>query len=377
MYYIIFWITYILLSTKVFAFDYGHQNLRTLAFKDLLYYNSPELKPELIDTILTSVSCAEKRGTEYNKIVTVIDYSIPANQKRLWVFDLIHNKLLLHTYVSHGIKSGFLYTNNFSNTFDSKSSSIGMFITKDAYYGREGISLKLHGLERDFNDNAANRFIVMHGGWYVNSMFAERYGRIGRSWGCPAVPKEEVKNLINTIKNGSLLLVYYPDPNWLLESKFLSCEDFSKPKNLDNIMLDNAGIEDEIFDPILYVDLNNNNKYEETDPVIVINAEYYMQKLNSKAPLIRMLRRRIDNAEYVVLTKAELAKIAFEDFNLLYFIVPNIKLVHGYYETEMRPLKLGDIKNININANSANIIFQNGKYLNIYNNNKFIRWIGL
>ena len=105
-------------------------------------------------------------------------------------------KLLFHTYVSHGITSGTLLTNYFSNKYNSKASSIGVYKTEKAYYGREGLSLRLDGLDRSFNDNASNRSVVMHGGWYVDEHFIKKYGRPGRSWGCPALPLNFINPLL-------------------------------------------------------------------------------------------------------------------------------------------------------------------------------------
>ena len=137
----------------------------------MLNQNNVGLQTAVIDKVLTILECTQARHIEHTPILTVIDYSLPANTKRLWVFNLNEKKLLFHTYVSHGIKSGALSSNFFSNKYDSKTSSIGVYTTDKAYYGREGLSLKLNGLEEGFNDHAYNRSLVMHGGWYFDEEF--------------------------------------------------------------------------------------------------------------------------------------------------------------------------------------------------------------
>jgi hypothetical protein len=158
------------------------------------------LRAPVIDKVMQSLDCADKYGVEHTPIVTVIDYALPSNQKRFWVFDLKKKKVLFHTYVSHGIKSGLLRSEYFSNKHNSKASSIGVFKTKQSYYGRHGLAMRLKGLEPHINDYAEGRSIVMHGGWYMEEPFIKKYGRPGRSWGCPAIPKSITKHLINTIK---------------------------------------------------------------------------------------------------------------------------------------------------------------------------------
>src|SRR3990167_1660194 len=133
----------------------------------MLHAQIPALNTNKIEVIMRALKCANKNDIKHNPILTLIDYSLPSNKKRLWVFDLSENKLLFHTYISHGINSGTLLSTYFSNKFNSKASSIGVFNTEKAYRGRHGTSLKLYGLDQKFNDNAYNRFIVMHGAWYV------------------------------------------------------------------------------------------------------------------------------------------------------------------------------------------------------------------
>jgi hypothetical protein len=165
---------------------------------------------------------ARKNGLNNKQLLTVIDYSKPSTEKRLWVFDLKNNKTLFHTWVSHGKNSGGVSASSFSNKPGSLKSSIGVFLTDQTYNGGNGYSLRLRGLEHGINDNAYRRNVVIHGAWYVGSNSLLKYGQIGRSWGCPAVSKNTAKPLIDAIKQKTLVIAYYPDPTWLKKSTFLT-----------------------------------------------------------------------------------------------------------------------------------------------------------
>jgi len=151
-------------------------------------------------------------------ILTLIDFSKSANQKRLWIIDLKNNKVLKHTLVAHGRNTGEEYAGKFSNTPESNQSSLGFYVTGATYIGKHGTSLKLHGLEKGINDNAEKRAIVMHAAEYVSESFIKRVGRLGRSQGCPAVPVEEHKEIIKTLANGTCLFIYYPDLTYFQNS---------------------------------------------------------------------------------------------------------------------------------------------------------------
>ncbi len=178
----------------------------------MLTKQAPNLNPAVSEKVAATLQCAEKLHLAHSNMLAIIDYSRPSNEKRLWVFDMRARTLLYQTYVSHGIKSGSLQTDFFSNVNNSKASSLGVFKTEKPYYGRDGLSLRLEGLDVGFNNNAYNRYIVMHGGWYVNEDFIKKYGRAGRSWGCPAVPVSMTKSIIDSIKNNALLVVYGNPP---------------------------------------------------------------------------------------------------------------------------------------------------------------------
>jgi hypothetical protein len=155
-------------------------------------------------------------------LLTVIDYSLPSTQKRLWIIDLAQQKILLHTVVAHGRNSGALRAEKFSNRPESYQSSLGFFQTGEAYQGKHGYSLRLDGLEVGINDQARARAIVIHGADYAKETVAATAGRLGRSLGCPAVPPDLSTPLIKLIKEGSLLFIYGKDPNYLRMSKFWS-----------------------------------------------------------------------------------------------------------------------------------------------------------
>lgn len=182
---------------------------------------APSLNRKVLKLALTAYMHANAQGIGSKQIFTVIDYSLPSNARRLWVFNLANNRLLFHTLVSHGKNSGWRYARRFSNRPGSRETSPGLYITKNTYYGHEGYSLRLIGLSKGFNNNAFRRDIVFHGAWYVSEYYAHDWDRIGRSWGCFAVPENEVRPIINTIKDGSLIFAYAPDRKWRDDSPFL------------------------------------------------------------------------------------------------------------------------------------------------------------
>ena len=148
--------------------------------------------------------------TPKDSLLTIIDYSKPSSEKRLYIIDLKNKKLLAHTLVAHGQNSGVLYAQKFSNRPQSHQSSLGMYLTSNTYKGKHGYSLRLNGLEKGLNDKARERAIVIHGASYVNKNFINVNGRIGRSFGCPALPMASNNKIIDIIKEGSFLYIYHP-----------------------------------------------------------------------------------------------------------------------------------------------------------------------
>lgn len=141
-------------------------------------------------------------------ILTIVDFSLPSTEKRMFVLDLDKKAVLLESYVAHGKNTGDLYAKSFSNKSNSNKSSVGLFLTEGSYNGRNGYSLRLNGLEKGVNDNAKKRNIVVHGADYANPKFIKTSGRLGRSLGCFAVPESVNAEIINTIKGKSILYVY-------------------------------------------------------------------------------------------------------------------------------------------------------------------------
>jgi hypothetical protein len=154
-------------------------------------------------------------------VLTVIDYTRPSNEPRLFVIDVRRSRVRFAELVAHGRDSGGNAAERFSNAEGSHMSSLGVFRAADAYRGEHGLSLHLDGLEPGFNDHARDRAIVIHGARYVSAEAVAALGRLGRSWGCPAVRPSFAKRLIDTIKDGSLIVAYYPDADWLSRSAFL------------------------------------------------------------------------------------------------------------------------------------------------------------
>lgn len=206
-------------SIPSFAFMRTGNDLNTKLIH--LSNKAPKLDKKVLKLALTAYTNANKRGAVKKPVLTVIDYSLPSNKQRMWVFDVRKERLLYNTYVAHGKNSGNNLAHHFSNKESSKESSLGTYITKGTYIGHKGYSLNIQGLDKGYNDNAYNRRVVIHGAWYVEPDFIKRAGRAGLSWGCPAVAATLAKPLINTIKNGSVIFAYFPDKKFLSHSGYL------------------------------------------------------------------------------------------------------------------------------------------------------------
>jgi len=194
---------------------------------------APAANPKVISLAARAAECALKQGMlDGFRHLAVIDYSLPSTQPRLWVFDVSQGRLLYQELVAHGRNTGERVAERFSNVEGSKMSSLGLYQAAETYYGSNGYSLRLRGLDAGFNDNALARAIVMHGAPYVSQAIAASLGRLGRSWGCPAVRQEVARGVIDTLKGGALLFAYYPDSKWLKESPLLSCG----PQRPDQVM---------------------------------------------------------------------------------------------------------------------------------------------
>lgn len=177
--------------------------------------------PNVLRLAKRAYGCGKSRAYFDEPLLTVIDYSLPSTARRLWVLDLASGEVLFHELVAHGRGSGGNFAVAFSNVEGSKQSSLGLFRTGETYEGRHGYSLRLVGLEPGVNDRAAARAIVIHGADYVTPKFAVQNGRLGRSWGCPALDPRVSRQVIDTIKGGTAVFAYYPDDAWLSASTLL------------------------------------------------------------------------------------------------------------------------------------------------------------
>jgi hypothetical protein len=194
------------------------------AIDERLRVAAPDLSPAVLSLALDAVSCAKEsgHGLEASR-VAVIDYSRPSLEARLWVLDLETGELLFRDHVAHGRGTGENDARDFSNRPGSLQSSLGLFLTDDPYVGQNGYSLRMDGLEEGVNDLARERAIVMHGAPYVDPAAGRRQGRLGRSWGCPAVRLDVARPIIDALAEGQFVFAYYPDREWLRSSRFLSC----------------------------------------------------------------------------------------------------------------------------------------------------------
>jgi hypothetical protein len=155
-------------------------------------------------------------------ILSICDLSQSSRNKRMYILDLEQKTVLINTYVAHGRNSGAEYAKFFSNNPSSHKTSLGFYVTGETYYGDNGLSLKIKGLERGFNDRANGRNIVVHGSEYVGPDFLRMNGFSGRSYGCPAVPADEAQEVIDAIKEGSCLFIYHPTKKYITRSKILN-----------------------------------------------------------------------------------------------------------------------------------------------------------
>jgi len=162
-----------------------------------------------------------KLGAKKKELLVVIDFSKPSTEERLCVIDLKDNKLLHTSHVAHGRNSGGNYATSFSNKPGSHQSSLGFYVTENTYQGKNGYSLILEGLEKGINDKAKERAIVIHGASYCDPTVIDNAGRLGRSFGCPALPRAKSKAIIDTIKDGVIIYIYAEDEDYLDQSKML------------------------------------------------------------------------------------------------------------------------------------------------------------
>ena len=193
------------------------------ALTQALARSAPALNRQVLTKAVTAMNCAVAGGVKPAQRLAIIDYSLPASKQRFWVFDLARRKLLIEDHVAHGRGSGDEMATRFSNDMGSRQSSLGLFRTAETYYGNFGYSLRIDGLEPGINDLARKRKIVIHAGEYVDPIWIQLKGGIGRSYGCPTVRPNIINKVVENLKDGQFLFSYYPDPHWLNQSLYLHC----------------------------------------------------------------------------------------------------------------------------------------------------------
>src|SRR5690606_22328256 len=173
---------------------------------------------------LTGYNKLDEEQKITNKLLTIVDFSLPSTEKRMWILDVENNSVLYHTYVSHGQNTGGNMATKFSNTPNPLQSSLGFYVTAETYYGKNGLSLFIDGMEEEFNSKARERYVVIHGADYAKEDSIKRLGRLGRSYGCPAVPTEVSIEIIELIKEGSALFIYHNSDDYIAKSTYLNSQ---------------------------------------------------------------------------------------------------------------------------------------------------------
>jgi hypothetical protein len=199
-------------------------NYISRVYKQINFSNCKPLAYEVFSKAMhgyLNLKSAGKLSIDH-EMLTVCDFTLSSTQNRMWIINLATKNIVYNTYVAHGNGSGEEFATNFSNTNDSHQSSLGFYITSETYMGEHGLSLRLQGVDNGFNDAAYDRGIVVHGADYVCKKFARTNNYIGRSWGCPAVPVKLSTPIINTIKNGTCLFIYYPDARYIKTAYWLN-----------------------------------------------------------------------------------------------------------------------------------------------------------
>ena len=183
--------------------------------------NNSDLKFEVFEYALAGyLKLVSKNELENSQYLTIIDMSMSSNKERLFIINMRENKVEHQSIVAHGRASGNEFAKYFSNTINSHQSSIGFYETAETYFGKHGLSLRLDGLEYS-NNNARKRAIVIHSADYVSESFIKKFGRLGRSFGCPSLPKKDYKAIIQKIKAGSALFIYSSDQDYLNKSSLI------------------------------------------------------------------------------------------------------------------------------------------------------------
>ena len=210
------------MARTVPAISFSLQQACTLLY-DSLQLGQTGLSQAALEYAMKGYNYLQEKGLVDKTILSICDFSQSSRNKRLYVIDMESKKLLYNTYVAHGRNSGAEYATSFSNTAESLKSSLGFYVTQDTYIGTHGLSLKIEGLERGFNNNAQKRNIVIHGCEYTGGSFVKSNNYCGRSFGCPAVPSQQSDSIIQALKAGSCLFIYHPSASaYLYKSSILN-----------------------------------------------------------------------------------------------------------------------------------------------------------
>lgn len=199
---------------------------------ELLYnnINIPGLQYQAFYHGINGYRLLKQQGLVQNDgIITIIDYSLPSTVERLFLIDINNQILIQKSLVAHGKNTGENYALHFSNEPGSHQSSLGFFVTGNTYFGRNGYSLVLNGLDTTYNEHAKSRAIVIHGADYVSNIYIEKNGRLGRSFGCPALPLESCHEIIDLIKNGSIVFCFFPDTKYFTNSRIINTLKMTGP----------------------------------------------------------------------------------------------------------------------------------------------------
>lgn len=182
-----------------------------------------QLAPEVFNKAMRGYLNLKQAGKlQGREILSIVDFTKSSTSNRLWIIDLKQNKVLYNTYVAHGQGSGMEYATAFSNEDNSHQSSLGFYVTGEVYVGQHGNSLRLNGMDNGFNSAALQRGVVVHAADYVSKETISGQGRLGRSWGCPAVNPKLAPAIINTLKNGTCMFLYYPQQQYLKTAYWLN-----------------------------------------------------------------------------------------------------------------------------------------------------------
>jgi hypothetical protein len=192
---------------------------------DMIGLESYDLDYKVFRLGMVGYYSLQKEGALNKDLITIIDFAKPSTEKRFYTIDLKNMALRYHTYVAHGRNTGENMATSFSNIPHSNQSSLGFYVTGETYVGSKGYSLRLDGKEKSFNDRIRSRAVVIHAADYATETWIKRYGRLGRSQGCPALPPDVSREMIDTIKDKTAIFTYYPDENYLNASRYLKVED--------------------------------------------------------------------------------------------------------------------------------------------------------